>query len=148
MLRTMADRDDARPAVLVYANGDWEGAAFRDELERLEGRLNLTVVHVLERPPETWAGETGYVTAEVLSRHLPRGYRRFQFLHLRAGSDDGRGGDRAGRAGRARRAGAHRAVRHGLNGTPDMRHVQMTRLVWLIAALVVVACLVFAAAQG
>jgi hypothetical protein len=29
-----------------------------------------------------------------------------------------------------------------------MRHVQMTRLVWLIAALLVVACLVFAAAQS
>jgi hypothetical protein len=29
-----------------------------------------------------------------------------------------------------------------------MRHVQMTRLVWLIAALIVVACVVFAAAQS
>jgi hypothetical protein len=29
-----------------------------------------------------------------------------------------------------------------------MRHVQMTRLVWLIAGLIVVACLVFAAAQS
>ena len=29
-----------------------------------------------------------------------------------------------------------------------MRHVQMTRLVWLIAALIVIACVVFAAAQG
>jgi hypothetical protein len=29
-----------------------------------------------------------------------------------------------------------------------VRHVQMTRLVWLIAALVVVACVVFAAAQS
>jgi hypothetical protein len=28
-----------------------------------------------------------------------------------------------------------------------MRHVQMTRLVWLITALIVLACLVFAAAQ-
>jgi hypothetical protein len=28
-----------------------------------------------------------------------------------------------------------------------VRHVQMTRLVWLIAGLVVVACVVFAAAQ-
>jgi hypothetical protein len=28
-----------------------------------------------------------------------------------------------------------------------MRHVQMVRLVWLIAALLVVACVVFAAAQ-
>jgi hypothetical protein len=29
-----------------------------------------------------------------------------------------------------------------------MRHVQMTRLVWLIAALIVLACVVFAAAQS
>jgi hypothetical protein len=29
-----------------------------------------------------------------------------------------------------------------------MRHVQMLRLVWLIAGLVLVACLVFAAAQS
>ena len=29
-----------------------------------------------------------------------------------------------------------------------MRHVLMTRLVWLIAALIVAACLIFAAAQS
>ena len=29
-----------------------------------------------------------------------------------------------------------------------MRHVQMTRLVWIIAVLLVLACLVFAAAQS
>jgi hypothetical protein len=29
-----------------------------------------------------------------------------------------------------------------------MRHVKMTRLVWLIAGLLVVACLVFAAVQS
>jgi ferredoxin-NADP reductase len=80
ILRTMADRNDVRPAVLVYANGEWEGVAFRQELERLESLINLTVVHVLERPPVSWTGETGYVTAELLSRHLPRGYRRFQFF--------------------------------------------------------------------
>ena len=28
-----------------------------------------------------------------------------------------------------------------------MRHVQMTRLVWLVAILIVIACLVFAAAE-
>jgi predicted ferric reductase len=80
MLRTMADRNDVRPAVLVYANGDWDGVAFRDELERLEGRMNLTVVHVLERPPASWYGEAGFVRAELLARHLPRGYRRFQYF--------------------------------------------------------------------
>jgi hypothetical protein len=29
-----------------------------------------------------------------------------------------------------------------------VRHVQMMRLVWLIAALIVIACVVFAAAQS
>jgi predicted ferric reductase len=80
MVRTMADREDVRPAILFYANVDWEGVAFREELERLEGRMNLNVVHVLERPPANWTGETGYVTADLLSRHLPPGYRRFQFF--------------------------------------------------------------------
>jgi predicted ferric reductase len=70
-LRTMADRRDVRPVVLVYANREWDGVAFRDELEQLKDRLDLTVVHVLE--PD-------YVTAEILERHLPPGYRRFQFF--------------------------------------------------------------------
>jgi predicted ferric reductase len=80
MVRTMADRRDVRPAVLFYANGDWDAVAFREDLDALAERLDLTVVHVLERPPDGWAGETGYLTAEVLSRHLPPGYRRFQYF--------------------------------------------------------------------
>jgi NAD(P)H-flavin reductase len=37
-------------------------------------------VDVLEDPPAGSRGESGYVTAEVLERHLPPGYRRFQFF--------------------------------------------------------------------
>jgi predicted ferric reductase len=80
MLRTMADRQDVRPVLLFYANGDWDGVAFREALELLKDSLDLTVVHVLERPPPDWSGETGYLTAEVLSRHLPPGFRRFQYF--------------------------------------------------------------------
>ncbi len=80
MLRTMADREDVRPAVLVYANRDLGQVAFREALDQLTGRMNLTVVHVLEHPPDGWAGEAGYVTGDVLSRSLPRNFRRFQFF--------------------------------------------------------------------
>jgi predicted ferric reductase len=80
MIRTLADREDVRPVVLFYANRDWDGVAFRDELERLKDRLSLTVVHVIEQPPAEWAGENGYVTDEILARHLPAGYRRFQYF--------------------------------------------------------------------
>lgn len=79
-VRTMADRHDVRPVVLFYANGDWDGVAFREQLEELKHRLDLTLVHVLERPPDGWRGETGYITAEVLARHLPDGYQRFQYF--------------------------------------------------------------------
>jgi predicted ferric reductase len=79
-LRTMADRHDVRPVLLFYGNREWDDAAFRDELEQLRDRLNLTLVHVLERPPADWEGETGYLTADILARHLPSGYQRFQFF--------------------------------------------------------------------
>lgn len=71
MLRTMADRRDRRPVLLVFANKTWEGVAFREELEELNERLRLDVVNVLETPPEGWEGETGFVTPELLARHLP-----------------------------------------------------------------------------
>jgi len=79
-LRTMADRGDARPTLLFYANGEWDRVAFREELEELKGRLNLVLVHVLTSPPPDWTGETGFLTAEILERHLPPGYRRFQYF--------------------------------------------------------------------
>jgi predicted ferric reductase len=80
MLRTMADRRDVRPVVLVYANRDWDAVAFREELEKLRSHIHLTIVHVLSHPAEDWTGETGLVRADLLARHLPPGYRRFQFF--------------------------------------------------------------------
>jgi predicted ferric reductase len=71
MLRTLADLGDRRRMTLLYANGDWDGVAFRDELADLERRLDLRVVHVLTDPPEGWNGETGFVTTEIVERYLP-----------------------------------------------------------------------------
>jgi NAD(P)H-flavin reductase len=47
----MADRRDPRPCYLFFGNREWEGVAFREEIEELKSRLNLKVVHVLSRPP-------------------------------------------------------------------------------------------------
>lgn len=75
MLRTMADRKDKRPLVLIYANKTWEGVTFREELESLQSRLNLKVTHVLEQPPENWKGDKGFVTAETIKRNLPDSFK-------------------------------------------------------------------------
>jgi ferredoxin-NADP reductase len=80
MLRTMADRDDLRPCYLFFGNREWEGVAFREEIEELRSRLNLEVVHVLSRPPEGWEGEEGRIRATVLARHLPERYRSLQYF--------------------------------------------------------------------
>jgi predicted ferric reductase len=71
MLRTLADRGDQRPLLLIYGNKSWDQVTFREELAALQPRLNLQVVHVLSDPPEGWEGEQGYLTPELLARYLP-----------------------------------------------------------------------------
>lgn len=71
MIRTLADRGDTRPIILFYGSKDWESITFREELEALQGRLQLTIVHVLATTPPGWTGEQGHVTAELFRRHLP-----------------------------------------------------------------------------
>lgn len=71
ILRTMADRRDTRPSLLFYGSRTWDDATFRDELERLAESLKLRIVHILEEPPDGWSGERGFISADVMARHLP-----------------------------------------------------------------------------
>src|SRR6478609_3628459 len=80
MIRTLADRGDQRPLVLLYGSRDWESVTFREELEALKSRLALTVVHVLSEPPPGWTGEQGRITAEVFRRHLPPPYADHEYF--------------------------------------------------------------------
>jgi predicted ferric reductase len=72
MLRTLADRGDQRPLLLIYANKDWESVIFREELDELKNTLPLKIVHVLEKSPPSWTGETGFITRAILERYLPK----------------------------------------------------------------------------
>jgi predicted ferric reductase len=80
MLRTLADRGDRRPHVLVYGTGTLERTPFVAELAELATRLRLDVVHVLEDAPPGWTAERGVIGAEVLGRHLRREGRRECFV--------------------------------------------------------------------
>ena len=70
-IRTLADRGDKRPVILLYGSKDWEAITFREELEALKARLDLTIVHGLQDPPAGWTGETGYIDAAMFRRYLP-----------------------------------------------------------------------------
>jgi predicted ferric reductase len=71
MLRALADRGDRRPLWLFYGNRRLDRVVFDAELQDLATRLDLTLVLVLTEPPADWHGETGYITAELMARHLP-----------------------------------------------------------------------------
>jgi predicted ferric reductase len=81
MITTMFLREDTRPAILFYANQDWESITFREQLEELEMHMpGLRLVHVLKNPPPWWRGESGRLDAEVLARQLPRQFRSFEYF--------------------------------------------------------------------
>ena len=80
MLRTAADRGEARPMILIYANNRWEDVIFREELEQLRRRLDLKLVHVLAEPHQDWSGERGYVDQALLERYLPAQRRTFEYF--------------------------------------------------------------------
>ena len=80
MIRTLADQGDKRPVILLYGSKDWESITFREELEALKARLDLTVIHVLANPPAGWTGERGFITAEVFKRHLPPPYANHEYF--------------------------------------------------------------------
>ena len=59
MIRTLADQGDKRPVILLYGSKDWESITFREELEALKARLDLTVVHVLAESAGGLDGRAG-----------------------------------------------------------------------------------------
>jgi predicted ferric reductase len=83
MLRTLADRADPRPQLLVYGSRSWDETTFREELASLEARLDLRVVYVLSSAPDDWEGERGRITYELLERYLPED--KAAFLHFICG---------------------------------------------------------------
>ncbi len=80
ILRTMADRQDERSVVFFYVNPYWEDVTYREDLDRLQERMNLRVVHTLTRQSDGWQGETGYVTREMLDRYLPAGRAELHYF--------------------------------------------------------------------
>ena len=71
MLRTLAERGERRPLWLFYAYRSLPRLTAYEELQALQSRLQLNLVIVLNEPPPDWTGERGFITRELLQRHLP-----------------------------------------------------------------------------
>lgn len=80
ILRTMADRGDRRPFLLIYAVRTVGEHTFGAEITTMTRRLDLTVVLVPQDPPPGWDGESGFVDRALIHRHLPDRYRHRQYF--------------------------------------------------------------------
>lgn len=81
MLLTMQAREDVRPVTLFYGSATRGDIVFFEELAELSAAMpNLRVVHVLERPSNDWLGESGRIDPDLLRRHLPRQFLRYEYL--------------------------------------------------------------------
>jgi len=80
MCQTFAERGDARPVLLFFCGRDDDSLTFVEQIEALQKRMNLKVVYVLEHPAQNRAAETGHLTAEILRKHLPRQYKRYEYF--------------------------------------------------------------------
>lgn len=70
MLRFIADEELPYRVTLVYSNRDRESAAFLDELEELEGRIEGLRVVLTMTEEEGWEGESRRVDAAMLRDHV------------------------------------------------------------------------------
>ncbi|MBL9210857.1 MAG: ferric reductase-like transmembrane domain-containing protein [Opitutaceae bacterium] len=70
MLRTLADRGDRRPLLLIHGCRSWDDCLFREEVQELQSRLTLSVFQVLQEPPPGWSGGVGVLSEEVIGPRL------------------------------------------------------------------------------
>jgi predicted ferric reductase len=75
------DRQQAQGYVFI-GGGVGITPLFREQLAELEESMpSLSVVHVLEEPPEDWTGESGRIDADLIRRHVSeRTFKRLEYF--------------------------------------------------------------------
>jgi len=71
ILQDLKRRGDQRETTVIYGTPSKELTPFYEELKKLSAEINLSLIHVFEKAPDSWKGETGFITEEIMRRNLP-----------------------------------------------------------------------------
>lgn len=69
----LKDPKDTTLLSLIYANVNYDDILLKGELDELaeENEERFKVYYVLNNPPEGWKGGAGFVTQEMIQKHIP-----------------------------------------------------------------------------
>ena len=81
MIRTLADRGDRRPVILLYGSKDWESIIFREELEALKAAAEPRWSSTCWRSAGRLDGRAGlHHRRQYSSGHLPPPYADHEYF--------------------------------------------------------------------
>lgn len=69
---SLSDKNNKTKFKLLYSNVTEKDILLREELEALQKKhpKNLEIVFVLDNPSEGWKGPTGFISAELIKKHV------------------------------------------------------------------------------
>lgn len=71
IIRDAVQRGDGPTFLVFYGNLDQDSIPFLGEFDSYEAEHpEISVVHVLANPKPGWSGETGFITADIVRRHV------------------------------------------------------------------------------
>jgi glycine betaine catabolism B len=69
MLDDLVRRQQKRDIVLFYGAADPDAIVFHDVIESAQ-KYGIVFVPVIQTPPASWTGESGFVTPELINKHV------------------------------------------------------------------------------
>lgn len=83
MLKFLIDTSEKRDIAVLFSNKYQEDIVYKDVLDEAEKKLGIPTIYTLtdtEKIPQTWNGERGRITSEIIMRHIPDWKDRTYYL--------------------------------------------------------------------
>lgn len=71
MVKYLLDRDEHRDIALIYSEAKPTDFVYRNIFETAHQRLGLKAIYTVQEAGTSWHGERGYITGDMISRHVP-----------------------------------------------------------------------------